>query len=320
MKKDKLKLEDLEIKNTLGTGSFGRLHLVKYIPTSKFYAMKVLRKEEIIKLRQVEHTINEKLILEQLDHPFLVNSLGTFQDSNNLYLVLEYIQGGELFTYLRKSGRFANHVARFYAAQVVCAFEYLHSKDIIYRDLKPENLLLDAKGNIKITDFGFAKSVPDVTWTLCGTPDYLAPEIIQSKGYGRAVDWWSLGILIYEMIAGHPPFYDDDHFKLYEKILACKLRFPAHFDPLAKDLVKRVVIPDLSKRYGNLKSGVSDIKSHKWFSGVDWEKLVKREVVAPFVPKLAHEGDTSNFDDYPEDHEPYGTTGHDPHEESFKAF
>ncbi|KAI8898507.1 kinase-like domain-containing protein [Globomyces pollinis-pini] len=316
----KLKIEDLEIRNTLGTGSFGRVHLVKYKPTGKHYAMKVLKKSEIIKLRQVEHTMNEKCILEQLDFPFLVKILGTFQDSNNLYLVLEYVQGGELFTYLRKSGRFPNHVARFYAAEVVLSFEYIHSKDIIYRDLKPENLLIDHMGHIKITDFGFAKFVPDVTWTLCGTPDYLAPEIIQSKGYGRAVDWWALGILIYEMIAGHPPFYDEDHFKLYEKILSCKLRFPSHFDPLAKDLVKRLLSPDLSKRFGNLKEGVSDIKHHKWFAGVDWEKLKNLEIPAPYVPKVAHEGDTSNFDVYPEDHEPYGVNGPDPHRERFKEF
>ncbi|KAJ3271877.1 camp-dependent protein kinase catalytic subunit [Terramyces sp. JEL0728] len=316
----KLKIEDLEIRNTLGTGSFGRVHLVKYKPTGKHYAMKVLKKAEIIKLRQVEHTMNEKNILEQLDFPFLVKILGTFQDSNNLYLVLEYVQGGELFTYLRKSGRFPNHVARFYAAEVVMAFEYLHGKDIIYRDLKPENLLIDHLGHIKITDFGFAKFVPDVTWTLCGTPDYLAPEIIQSKGYGRAVDWWALGILIYEMIAGHPPFYDEDHFKLYEKILGCKLRFPSHFDPLAKDLVKRLLSPDLSKRFGNLKDGVQDIKHHKWFAGVDWDKLKNLEIPSPYVPKLSHEGDTSNFDVYPEDHEPYGATGPDPHRERFKDF
>jgi tRNA A-37 threonylcarbamoyl transferase component Bud32 len=193
------RLEDFEIKNTLGTGSFGRVHLVKLKATGKYFAMKVLRKSDIVKMKQVEHTINEKNILEQLEMPFLVGMLGTFQDANHVFLVLEYIQGGELFTFLRKSGMFPNHVAKFYAAEVVLAFEYLHKADIIYRDLKPENILIDADGHIRITDFGFAKSVPDQTWTLCGTPDYLAPEIIQSKGYGRAVDWWAVGVLIYEV-------------------------------------------------------------------------------------------------------------------------
>ncbi|KAJ3094517.1 camp-dependent protein kinase catalytic subunit [Phlyctochytrium planicorne] len=313
-------LNDFTILNTLGTGSFGRVHLVQLKATGKHFAMKVLRKADVVRLRQVEHTINEKHILERLDFPFLVGLLGAFQDSANLYLVLEYVQGGELFSYLRKSGRFPNHIAKFYAAEVVMAFEYLHSKDIIYRDLKPENLLIDAKGHIKITDFGFAKVVPDVTWTLCGTPDYLAPEIIQSKGYGKAVDWWALGILIYEMIAGHPPFFDDDHFKLYEKILACKLRFPPHFDPLAKDLVKRLLTPDLSKRYGNLKAGAEDIKRHKWFSDIDWVKLVSLELPSPYMPRIGHEGDTSNFDRYDENHEPYGVPIHDPYKDKFKDF
>lgn len=294
--------------------------MVRLRSTGKYYAMKVLRKNDVVKMKQVEHTVNEKLILEQLEFPFLVSMLGTFQDSNNIYFVLEYIQGGELFSYLRRCGRFHNNVARFYAAEVTLAFEYLHSKDVIYRDLKPENLLIDASGHIKITDFGFAKNVPDVTWTLCGTPDYLAPEIIQSKGYGRAVDWWALGVLIYEMLAGHPPFYDEDHFKLYEKILICKPRFPSHFDPLAKDLVKRILTPDLSKRYGNLKGGSSDIKRHKWFVGLDWDQLVNLQIPAPYLPPSKGDGDTSNFDVYPEDHEPYGIPGPDPHKEKFKDF
>ncbi|KAJ3326764.1 camp-dependent protein kinase catalytic subunit [Blyttiomyces sp. JEL0837] len=298
--KTKYLLTDFHIDRTLGTGSFGRVHLVRLRSSGKFYAMKVLRKNEIVKMKQVEHTVNEKHILEQLEFPFLVSMLGTFQDSSNIYFVLEYVQGGELFSYLRRCGRFPNHVARFYAAEVILAFEYLHSRDIIYRDLKPENLLIDSQGHIKITDFGFAKHVPDVTWTLCGTPDYLAPEIIQSKGYGRAVDWWALGVLIYEMLAGHPPFYDEDHFKLYEKILACKPKFPSHFDPNAKDLVKRLLTGDLTKRYGNLKAGVQDIKKHKWFAGVEWDKIVELQIQAPYIPPSKGEGDTSNFDSYPE--------------------
>ncbi|KAJ3307944.1 hypothetical protein HDU76_004235 [Blyttiomyces sp. JEL0837] len=265
--------------------------------------MKVLRKSEIVKLRQVEHTVNEKLILNSLEFPYLVGLLGSFQDNSNLYLVLEYVQGGELFSFLRRSGRFPNHVAKFYAAEVILAFEYLHGMNIIYRDLKPENLLIDAEGHIKITDFGFAKEVPDQTWTLCGTPDYLAPEIIQAKGYGKPVDWWALGVLIYEMIAGHPPFFDDDPFKLYEKILICKLKFPPHFDALAKDLVKRLLTPDLSKRYGNLKNGTEDIKRHKWFQGLDWEKLRNME-----------------FDVYDEDHAPYGVPAPDHFKDLFKDF
>ena len=196
----------------------------------------------------------------------------------------------------------------------------MHSKDIIYRDLKPENILLDKNGNIKITDFGFAKVVPEVTWTVCGTPDYLAPEIIQSKGYGKAVDWYTLGVLVYEMLAGYPPFQDEDHFKLYEKILAGKVNFPSHFDPAAKDLLKRLLTPDITKRYGNLKNGAQDIKHHKWFAGVDWRKLARCQIPAPYVPITKGDGDASNFERYPEEHTPYGIPAPDPHKEKFIDF
>lgn len=320
VRKAKLGFNDFVILQTLGTGSFGRVHLVKLRSTGKFFAMKVLKKAEVVRLKQVEHTINEKTILEQIDHPYLVHLYGTFQDAHNLYMVLEYVVGGELFSFLRKSQRFPNHISKFYAAEVILAFEYLHSKNFIYRDLKPENLLLDLNGNIKITDFGFAKHVPDITWTLCGTPDYLAPEIIQSKGYSKAVDWWSLGVLIFEMLAGYPPFYDEDHFKLYEKIIAGKVKWPSHFDPAAKDLLKRLLTADLSKRFGNLKAGVNDIKKHKWFAGVDWNKLLAGQIPAPYVPPVKGEGDTSNFDQYPEETEAYGRPGPDPYSDKFVGF
>ncbi|KAJ3272558.1 camp-dependent protein kinase catalytic subunit [Terramyces sp. JEL0728] len=312
--------KDFNIEKTLGTGSFGRVHLVKYKEANKYYAMKVLRKADIVKMRQVEHTINEKRILEKLEAPFLVHMLTAFQDNANVYFVLEYVQGGELFTFLRKSSRFPNHVAKFYAAEVTLAFENLHSMNIIYRDLKPENILINAQGHIKITDFGFAKSVTEQTWTLCGTPDYLAPEIIQSKGYGSAVDWWALGILIYEMVAGYPPFFHEDPMKLYENILACKPKFSTSFDPTCKDLVKRLLVADLTKRFGNLKGGADDIKKHKWFLGVDWEKLNALQVAAPYIPPIKGENDTSQFDSYPEEYEPYGQSGKDPFLEYFKEF
>ncbi|CAO0794077.1 unnamed protein product [Mucor circinelloides] len=302
----RLKLADFNMLRTLGTGSFGRVHLVQSRVNARYYAVKVLKKSEVVRLKQVEHTNNEKHILESVAHPFLVNMWGTFQDTVNLYMVMDYVPGGELFSVLRRSKRFPDHVAKFYAAEVILAIEYMHSKNVIYRDLKPENLLLDSQGHIKITDFGFAKHVPDITWTLCGTPDYLAPEIIQSKGYGRAVDWWSLGVLVFEMLAGYPPFYDDDHLKLYEKILAGRVKYPQYFIPNSKDLLKRLLTADLTKRYGNLKDGSEDIKRHVWFQGVDFNRVLARQIRPPYVPSIRGEGDASHFDRYPETDEQYG--------------
>ncbi|KAJ1929206.1 cAMP-dependent protein kinase catalytic subunit [Tieghemiomyces parasiticus] len=293
-------LGDYELQVTLGTGTFGRVYLCRKHHTSEYFAMKVLRKIDVVKLKQVEHINSEREILNQVRFPFIVHLHDTFQDQVSLYMLQEYVMGGELFTHLRKAGRFPNDVTRFYAAEILLAIEYLHTKDIIYRDLKPENLLLDRRGHIKITDFGFAKKVADRTWTLCGTPEYLAPEIIQSKGHGKAVDWWALGILIYEMLAGYPPFFDDNPFGIYEKILAGRITFPSHFDASAKDLIRQLLTADRTKRLGNLRNGALDIKQHPWFQAVDWEALMARTTDAPIVPPYKHVGDTSNFDRYPE--------------------
>lgn len=191
--KGKYSLQDFQIMRTLGTGSFGRVHLVRSVHNGRYYAMKVLKKQQVIKMKQIEHTNDERRMLKLVEHPFIIRMWGTFQDARNLFMVIDYIEGGELFSLLRKSHRFPNPVAKFYAAEVTLALEYLHSHNIIYRDLKPENILLDRNGHIKITDFGFAKEVVTVTWTLCGTPDYIAPEVITTKPYNKSVDWWSLG-------------------------------------------------------------------------------------------------------------------------------
>ncbi|XP_069158127.1 cAMP-dependent protein kinase catalytic subunit 3 isoform X2 [Procambarus clarkii] len=188
----------------------------------------------------------------------------------------------------------------FYASEIVSALEYLHSLSVVYRDLKPENLLLDQDGHLKITDFGFAKKLTDRTWTLCGTPEYLAPEIIQSKGHNKAVDWWALGILIYEMLAGYPPFFDDNPFGIYEKILGGRVEWPRHLDTSAKDLIKKLLTQDRTKRLGNMKNGADDVKRHRFFKNIDWEDVYHKQLKPPIVPKVSYEGDTRNFDDYPE--------------------
>jgi serine/threonine protein kinase len=295
-----LSLASFELGVTLGTGSFGRVRFGTHKATGTHWAIKMLKKAEVVRLQQVEHMISEKNILNKMDHPFIVRLAGTFQDPRYLYLALEYIVGGEFFTHLRKAGRLDNNAARFYAAQITLIFEYLHSQDFIYRDLKPENLLLDAQGFIKITDFGFAKRVAFKTYTLCGTPEYIAPEVLLNKGHGKGVDWWTLGILVFEMLAGQPPFVDDDPMGIYQQILAGKINFPRFFDRQAKSIIKKLLTADLTKRYGCLKGGANDIKKHKWYSGMDFNKLLSRQLQPPIVPRVKDETDTSNFDPYPD--------------------
>ena len=258
--------------------------------------MKILNKAKIVKLKQVDHVSNEKNVLRKISHPFIVKLYQTFKDKTNLYLLLEFIPGGELFNYIRKAGRLPNEIARIYAAEIILAFEYLHKQRIVYRDLKPENLLLDDFGHIKLTDFGFAKEVKERTFSVCGTPEYIAPEIILNKGHDVAVDWWSLGILIFEMLAGYPPFSEDLSSKqtVFEQILNQRVDIPDYFHPHARDIVQKLLVPDPSARVGFVK-GMRDIKNHEWFYGIEWDKLYERRDCGPLNPEVVRDGDTHNF-------------------------
>ncbi|ORM40084.1 cAMP-dependent protein kinase catalytic subunit alpha [Babesia sp. Xinjiang] len=229
----KLEKKNFEFVRTLGTGGFGRVMLA--IPQNvegidEPCAIKRLKKHSLIVQKQVDHVVSEKKLLASVNHPFIVNMLGTFKDPQYLYIVMECVFGGDFFGYLRSVDKLESKDAMFYAAQIACIFDYMHSNNIIYRDLKPENLLVGCDGYLKLTDFGFAKVVELRTYTLCGTPEYLAPEILLNKGHGKAVDWWTMGILIYEMLVGYPPFYHEDPMGIYKKILECRLIFPRSYD------------------------------------------------------------------------------------------
>ena len=296
----KISLADYEIMQTIGTGSFGRVKLCRLKKGGKYQALKILKKAEILRLKQVDHIMSEITILAEIDHPLLIKMSGLAQDDRFLYIAQDYIAGGELFNYLRSIGNLNNDEAKFYGASVGSMFEYLHLKDIIYRDQKPENLLIDKEGYLKLTDFGFAKHIDGRTYTLCGTPEYLAPEILLQKGHGKPVDWWCLGILIYEMLVGIDPFSDDDPMAVYQNILKGKIKFPRNFPRDAKSLVKHLLVADLTKRYGNLKGGANDIKEHRWFSGFDWKALLQKRMQPPYIPEVKSEGDTTNFTQYPD--------------------
>ncbi|CAF1170452.1 unnamed protein product, partial [Didymodactylos carnosus] len=290
------RFEDFDRIRTIGTGSFGRVILVTHRATNEKLALKVLDKQVVVKMKQVDHTLSEKRILQALSCPFIVNLLYSFKDNSYLYLGLEYAPGGEMFTHLRAVGRYTEDMTKFYAAQITLAFEYLHHLGILYRDLKPENLLFGNDGYLKMTDFGFAKRVKDRTWTLCGTPEYLAPEIILSRGYNKGVDYWALGVLMYEMAAGYPPFFADQPIQIYEKIVSGRVRFPIHFTVDLKDLLKNLLQVDLTRRYGNLKSGVKDIKEHRWFVSMDFIAIYEKKIQAPHIPR----SDRENYENYDE--------------------
>merc|ERR1711998_615037 len=233
----------------------------------------------------------ERNLMSKIQFPFIVCMLGSFKDERYVYIVMECIGGGELFTHLRHERKFTDEQSKFYGACTAEAFRHIHTMNIIHRDLKPENLLLMQNGYSKLTDFGFAKVVEpgSRTYTLCGTPEYIAPEVLLNKGHGKPVDWWTLGILIYEMIVGQPPFCDEEPMGIYQKILAGKIYFPKYFDRNAKALVKKLVTADLSKRYGNLKGGTDDVVKHKWFQTIDADKMLAMDLESPYKPKLSGE-------------------------------
>ena len=293
------KVSDFDLREVLGVGSVGRVRLARHKRTGEMCAIKVMRKRDVIKAKRVDRVVAEKNINQELQHPFVVAIYRTMQDDQRLYVMQEYAMGGELFTHLRTAGRFPNDCAKYYAAEIILAIEHMHARDIIYRDLKPENLLLDKDGHLKLTNFGFAKKIEDQrTYTLCGTPEYMAPEVIQSKGHGKAVDWWALGILLYEMLMGYPPFVDESPLRTYEKILDGRINFPAWVDAKARDLIKGLLAMDHTKRLGTLKNGVADIKQLPYFSAANWDKVLACKYPAP-IRTLALDGAVRR-DAYPE--------------------
>jgi serine/threonine protein kinase len=297
---NKICKDDFELMTVIGKGSFGKVMQVKKKDDGKIYAMKVLRKEAIIARKQVAHTKAEKSILQRIQHPFIVQLHYAFQTKDKLYMILDFINGGELFFHLKKEGRFHENRVRFYAAQITCAIAHLHSLGIVYRDLKPENILLDSLGNITITDFGLSKELKtnEGTHTFCGTPEYLAPEVLKGQGHGMAVDWWSLGTLIYEMLTGLPPFYSQNINIMYQKILNGELRFPSFIGGDAQSLLEGLLTRDVEKRLGSGADGSNDVKRHPFFKDIDWVKLERKELDPPFKPKVKDaDNDISQIDE-----------------------
>ncbi|OWF51089.1 cGMP-dependent protein kinase, isozyme 1 [Mizuhopecten yessoensis] len=299
-----IQLDHLELVATLGMGGFGRVELVQLTTDrTRTFALKCLKKKHIVDTRQQEHIYSEKKIMMESNCGFIARMYKTFKDKKYVYMLMEACLGGELWTILRDRGYFDDATARFCVACVVEAFHFLHDRGIIYRDLKPENLLLDANGIVKLVDFGFAKKMAPgrKTWTFCGTPEYVAPEIILNKGHDRAADYWSLGILMFELLTGSPPFTGTDPMKTYNIILKGidSIEIPRKISKIANVLIKKLCKDNPAERLGYGKNGILEIKKHKWFQGFDWDSLNSRKILPSIIPKVRGPTDYSNFDSYP---------------------
>eukprot|EP00903_Cladosiphon_okamuranus_P007650 g7418.t1 len=323
-------LSDLVKVKTLGTGTFGRVKLVQHRKTKQVFAMKCMQKAHIAKSHQSRNIMNEKNILMACDHAFILDLLCTYNTTNELLMLTELLLGGELWSYIYERhtpipktglGGFPLSVASFFCGCVVLPLQYLHQMSVAYRDLKPENLLLGQDGYLKVIDFGFAKRIPFKkdnvlqmkSFTLCGTPDYLAPELVLSRGHDKAVDYWALGCFLYELLCGKTPFTDARQAEIFKKAIRSErfLAFPQGFPNTAQDLIRRLLTPNATYRLGNLSGGIQDIKSHPMFSeaGFDWRDLYNKRMVPPHKPKVRSALDTSNFEAVSEEDKVLAYTG-----------
>lgn len=299
-KGDEVGIDDFEVMNVVGRGTFGKVYQVrKRGSPDEIYAMKVMRKDMIVEKGHADYIVSEKEILMKADHPFIVKLRYSFQTKYRLYLVLDFANGGHLFFQLRQHGLFREDLARIYAAEIISAVAYLHAHGIMHRDLKPENILLDADGHVKLTDFGLAKQFDDTTRanSMCGTTEYMAPEIIMGKGHDKAADWWSVGILLYEMLTGKQPFTGGNRHKIQQKIVKDKLKLPTFLSGEAHSLLKGLLQKDPSKRLGSGPNGLEEIRCHRWFKPVNWYKLDKREIQPSFKPAVYGKECVANFSD-----------------------
>jgi len=349
-----ISIKDFRIIKTLGKGSFGKVVLVQHKELKTYYAMKILLKEQLKQTNQILHTKSEREILEKISHPFIIKLIFAFQNPEKLFIVTEYMGGGEIFYHLRKEGRFSEERTRLYIAELVLALEHLHRNNIIYRDLKPENILLDKNGHIKLTDFGLSKilksnstnyqngngfsnlnsgnkhiekkhslesnnislinntnpsfnssftSVYSRAYTICGTPEYLAPEILNGKGYDKAVDWWSLGVVAFEMLCGYSPFIENK-FKLDINAYKKPIFKESFISEEAFDLLKKLLAVDQNKRLGAGVNDSEEIKQHSFFKEINWKMVYDRKYKPIFIPNIKNDEDLSNFDKMFTDEDP----------------
>ena len=295
----KVSLEDFKILKVLGRGNYGKVQLVKQVETGKLFALKSMSKKLIADSDQIEQTLTERNLLLKTAHPFLVAAHYTFQTDAKIFMVLDYVPGGELFGRLKEESTFSENRVRLYAAEIALGLGHLHSLGFIYRDLKPENILVDIDGHLKITDFGLAKNTDEsggTTTSFCGTPEYIAPEMLQRQPYTKSVDWWSFGILIFEMLTGLPPFYDENVNQMYRAILRDEIQYPSHVSRNARDLIDKLLDRNPQSRLGASAQDIDEIKAHPFFAPLDWEKVYNKEYTPEWIPSIKNAEDVSLFD------------------------
>ncbi|XP_014185289.1 serine/threonine-protein kinase N2 isoform X3 [Haplochromis burtoni] len=297
----KMQVEDFKYISVLGRGHFGKVLLAEFKKTGKLYAVKALKKRDIVTRDEVDSLMSEKRIFEMINasrHPFLVNLHGCFQTSDHVCFVMEYLPGGDLMIHIHNDV-FTEAQTRFYSACVLLGLEFLHLNKIIYRDLKLDNLLMDADGFVKITDFGLCKEGMghgDRTSTFCGTPEFLAPEVLTDDNYTRAVDWWGMGVLIYEMLVGESPFPGEDEEEVFDSIVNDDVQYPTCIPPNAVAIIQKLLKKNPLKRLGGGERDANEVKGEKFFETIDWEALLAKKVTPPFLPSIKEPTDVSNFD------------------------
>uniref|UniRef100_T1I2M1 Uncharacterized protein n=1 Tax=Rhodnius prolixus TaxID=13249 RepID=T1I2M1_RHOPR len=283
--KSTMNRNDLIIIKTLAEGEFSRVSLMANEGSHVLFAAKCINKRKIMNIHMAKQIVLQKQILKSIRFPFLLYLEGFFQDFNYIYFIMPFLIGDSMENLLRKRCQLSENFVKFYSAQVLLGLEYLHFLNIIYRDLKPENILFDHHGYIKLIDFAFAKLLTNNrTYTFCGTLDYLAPEVILQKGYGLSADWWSFGVLLYELCYGRSPYHDEDDENILENIFFGKLKMPDWFSTSLKKLLKKLLTTDTTKRLGCSFKGADDVKRHYWFKSIDFMALVNRNLKPPYVP------------------------------------
>jgi serine/threonine protein kinase len=294
-------IDDFTRISMIGRGTYGKVMLVRKNDDKRLFAMKAMSKKMLQDYGQIEQTKTERNVLLQTVHPFLVGAHYTFQSETKLFLVLDYVPGGELFLRLKQEQRFSEQRSRLYAAEILLGLGHLHSLGFVYRDLKPENVLVDANGHLKLTDFGLVKTDltggMSTTSTFCGTPQYMAPEMVDHSPYTKAVDWWSFGVLLYEMLVGIPPFFNENRTRLYRSIKFDPIRFPDWTSDEAQDLLLKLLERNPNRRLGGGPRDHLDIMKQPFFADLDWDAVLARRIVPEWIPQIASATDTSNFEE-----------------------